>query len=113
MTVPSEQRITAEYLPSQSPNRNPSDLNDVIGYLMATQRYAMETRGIERELKLAPDIPIAEVFRKKYGMRAGSVTGAGNFIPPYTPPDENGQSAITPYGGAVSAFSQSKRTWLA
>ena len=33
------------------------DLNDVIGYLMATQRYAMETRGIERELKLAPNLP--------------------------------------------------------
>ena len=33
------------------------DLNDVIGYLMATQRYAMETRGIQRELDLAPSLP--------------------------------------------------------
>jgi two-component system NtrC family sensor kinase len=33
------------------------DLNDVIGYLMATQRYAMETRGIARELNLAPSLP--------------------------------------------------------
>ncbi len=33
------------------------DLNDVIGYLMATQRYAMETRGIEREVNLEPDLP--------------------------------------------------------
>src|SRR5688500_13494983 len=33
------------------------DLNDVIGYLMATQRYAMETRGIEREVHLAPNLP--------------------------------------------------------
>jgi CO/xanthine dehydrogenase Mo-binding subunit len=32
------------------------------------------------------------VFRKKYGMRAGSVMGAGNFIPPYTAPDANGQT---------------------
>jgi CO/xanthine dehydrogenase Mo-binding subunit len=44
------------------------------------------------ELKLPAGTAIADVFRKKYGMRAGSVTGAGNFIPPYTPPDENGQS---------------------
>src|SRR3954468_3317355 len=44
------------------------------------------------ELHLPADAPIADVFKKKYGMRAGSVTGAGNFIPPYTPPDENGQS---------------------
>ena len=33
------------------------DLNDVIGYLMATQRYAMETRGIEREVTLEPNLP--------------------------------------------------------
>ena len=33
------------------------DLNDVIGYLMATQRYAMETRGIEREVHLASSLP--------------------------------------------------------
>src|SRR3954466_3487226 len=32
------------------------------------------------------------MFRKKYGMRAGSVMGAGNFIPPYKAPDENGQT---------------------
>ena len=31
-------------------------------------------------------------------MRAGSITGAGNFIPPYTPPDENGQTEnATPF----------------
>ena len=33
------------------------DLNDVIGYLMATQRYAMETRNIAREVRLAPHLP--------------------------------------------------------
>ncbi len=41
----------------ESQQRERIDLNDVIGYLMATQRYAMETRGIERELKLAADLP--------------------------------------------------------
>ena len=44
------------------------------------------------ELGLAADTPIADVFRKKYGMRAGSIVGVGSFIPPYTPPDENGQT---------------------
>jgi CO/xanthine dehydrogenase Mo-binding subunit len=47
---------------------------------------------LKSELQLPPDTAIADVFKKKYGMRAGSVTGAGNFIPPYTPPDENGQT---------------------
>ena len=44
------------------------------------------------ELGLAADAPIADVFKKKYGMRAGSIMGVGSFIPPYTPPDENGQT---------------------
>ena len=47
---------------------------------------------LKRELRLPADTPVAEVFKKKYGMRAGSVMGTGNFIPPYTPPDDNGQS---------------------
>lgn len=33
------------------------DLNDVIGYLLATQRYAMETRGIQRDVQLEPSLP--------------------------------------------------------
>jgi CO/xanthine dehydrogenase Mo-binding subunit len=47
---------------------------------------------LRKELALPADCPVADVFRKKYGMRAGSVLGVGNFIPPYTPPDENGQT---------------------
>ncbi len=53
---------------------------------------------LKRELGLPAETPVADVFRKKYGMRAGSVTGVGNFIPPYTPPDENGQTEnATPF----------------
>ncbi len=33
------------------------DLNDVIGYLMATQRYAMETRNIARDVRLSSQLP--------------------------------------------------------
>ena len=42
---------------AEGEQRERVDLNDVIGYLMATQRYAMETRGIERAVDLAPDLP--------------------------------------------------------
>jgi CO/xanthine dehydrogenase Mo-binding subunit len=53
---------------------------------------------LKRELGLPVETPVADVFRKKYGMRAGSVMGVGNFIPPYTPPDENGQTEnATPF----------------
>src|SRR3954465_3221012 len=47
---------------------------------------------LRAELGPPADCAIADVFRKKYGMRAGSVMGAGNFIPPYKAPDENGQT---------------------
>ena len=51
------------------------------------------------------NVPIAEVFRKKYGMQAGNIIGTGSFIPTYVPPDhDTGQSAnVTPFwmvGGA-------------
>jgi CO/xanthine dehydrogenase Mo-binding subunit len=59
---------------------------------LAAQDALRQINQLKSELRLAPDTAIADVFRKKYGMRAGSVMGGGNFIPPYTPPDENGQT---------------------
>jgi len=59
---------------------------------LAAEDARAQLDALRKQLGLAPDTPIADIFRKKYGMRAGSVTGVGNFIPPYTPPDENGQS---------------------
>ena len=59
---------------------------------LAAEDAMKKINELKRELQLPPDTAIADVFRKKYGMRAGSVTGAGNFIPPYAPPDENGQT---------------------
>src|SRR5207237_3810428 len=58
---------------------------------LAAEDARAQLERLKKELGLAPDTPVADVFRKKYGMRAGSVTGVGNFIPPYTPPDANGQ----------------------
>jgi CO/xanthine dehydrogenase Mo-binding subunit len=65
---------------------------------LAAEDAARKLNELKTELGLPADTAIADVFRKKYGMRAGSVTGAGNFIPPYTPPDENGQTEnATPF----------------
>ena len=49
--------------------------------------------------------PPADLFKKKYGMQAGTIVGVGSFIPDYASPStENGQSEkITPFwmvGGA-------------
>src|SRR5204863_400344 len=59
---------------------------------LAAEDAKRQLEQLRRELSLPADCPVAEVFKKKYGMRAGSVMGGGNFIPPYTPPDENGQT---------------------
>jgi CO/xanthine dehydrogenase Mo-binding subunit len=65
---------------------------------LAAEDALRKLNELKAELGLPPDTAIADVFRKKYGMRAGSITGAGNFIPPYTPPDENGQTEnATPF----------------
>jgi CO/xanthine dehydrogenase Mo-binding subunit len=65
---------------------------------LAAQDALNKLNQLKAELKLPADTVIADVFKKKYGMRAGSVMGAGNFIPPYTPPDENGQTEnATPF----------------
>ena len=65
---------------------------------LAAEDALKKINDLREELQLPPDTAIADVFRRKYGMRAGSVTGTGSFIPPYTPPDENGQTGnATPF----------------
>ena len=59
---------------------------------LAAEDARDQLAGLRKELGLPADCAVADVFRKKYGMRAGSVLGVGNFIPPYTPPDDNGQT---------------------
>ncbi|MFN2643436.1 MAG: xanthine dehydrogenase family protein molybdopterin-binding subunit, partial [Burkholderiales bacterium] len=65
---------------------------------LAAQDAKRQLEQLRRELGVPAEAGIADIFRKKYGMRAGSVMGGGNFIPPYTPPDENGQTEnATPF----------------
>jgi CO/xanthine dehydrogenase Mo-binding subunit len=59
---------------------------------LAAQDAAEKMKALRQELGLAPDAPAKEVFKKKFGMSAGSVVGSASFIPSYTPPDANGQT---------------------
>jgi len=70
----------------------------------AVRRAAEDARdkllALAREVGVSVETtPIAEVFRKKYGMQAGNIVGTGSFIPTYAPTDHNtGQSAnVTPF----------------
>jgi CO/xanthine dehydrogenase Mo-binding subunit len=53
------------------------------------------------------NLPIAELFRRKYGMQAGTVVGSGSYLPSYVPPDHvTGQTPnATPFwmvGGSAA-----------
>jgi CO/xanthine dehydrogenase Mo-binding subunit len=57
---------------------------------LAAEDALMKLNALRSELSLAADCPVAEIFKKKYGMQAGSVVGAGSYIPSYKSPDANG-----------------------
>ena len=43
-------------------------------------------------------LPLADLFRKKYGMQAGNIVGTGTYKPDYIPPDGDGLTAnATPF----------------
>src|SRR5438067_12872157 len=53
------------------------------------------------------NLPIAELFRRKYGMQAGTVIGSGSYLPSYVSPDHaTGQTPnATPFwmvGGSAA-----------
>ena len=54
---------------------------------LAAEDARAKLRALAAEVGLTAETPIADVFRKKYGMQAGNVIGTGSFIPSYTPPD--------------------------
>jgi CO/xanthine dehydrogenase Mo-binding subunit len=62
--------------------------------------------ALARELGLpeGSNVPVAELFQKKYKMQAGNIIGTGSYIPSYVPPDASGQTPeATPFwmvGGA-------------
>jgi CO/xanthine dehydrogenase Mo-binding subunit len=68
-------------------------------------RAKLKALAEEVGLPAGTNYPFAEIFRRRYGMRAGNVIGAGTFIPSYKPTDSaTGQSDnVTPFwmiGGA-------------
>src|SRR5690348_9837351 len=66
----------------------------------AVKRAAEDARAkieaLKAELGLPPgsNIPVAELFRRKYGMQAGNVVGVGSFVPSYASPDH--ETGLTP-----------------
>src|SRR5439155_19736003 len=57
---------------------------------LAAEDAVRKLNELRAELGLPPDCPVADVFRKKYGTRAGSVMSGGDLIAAYTAADQNG-----------------------
>jgi CO/xanthine dehydrogenase Mo-binding subunit len=62
-------------------------------------RQKLEALAAEVGLPPGSNVPVRELFLRKYKMQAGNVIGTGSFIPPYTSPDhDTGQSDnVTPF----------------
>src|SRR5262249_56582894 len=55
----------------------------------AAEEAAGKLRAPAREggVPEGTNVPVAELFRRKYGMQAGNVIGVGSFLPSYAPPE--------------------------
>jgi CO/xanthine dehydrogenase Mo-binding subunit len=66
----------------------------------AVRRAAEEVKAklaamaAEAGVPAGSNLPIAEIFRRKYGMQAGTIVGSGSFVPDYVPPDHD--TGLTP-----------------
>jgi CO/xanthine dehydrogenase Mo-binding subunit len=57
-------------------------------------RARLAALGAETGVPAGTNLPIAELFRRKYGMQAGTIIGTGSYIPTYVPPDP--ETGLTP-----------------
>jgi CO/xanthine dehydrogenase Mo-binding subunit len=67
---------------------------------LAAEDARNKLAALARELGLpeGSNVPVAELFQKKYKMQAGNIIGTGSYIPSYVPPDPNGQTPeATPF----------------
>src|SRR5882672_10485714 len=73
---------------------------------LAAEDAKNKIAALARELGVpeGSNIPVAELFQKKYKMQAGNIIGTGSYIPNYVPPNASGQTPeATPFwmvGGA-------------
>jgi CO/xanthine dehydrogenase Mo-binding subunit len=73
---------------------------------LAAEDAQSKIAALAAELGVAPgsNLPIAELFRRKYGMQAGNIVGFGSYMADYEKPDvETGLSAkISPFWGVAA-----------
>jgi CO/xanthine dehydrogenase Mo-binding subunit len=63
---------------------------------LAAEEARQKLAALAAETGVPPgaNLPVAELFRRKYGMQAGTVVGSGSYLPDYVPPDHD--TGLTP-----------------
>ena len=63
---------------------------------LASEDVRVKIRALETELGLpaGTNVPVTELFKRKYGMKAGNIVGVGSFVPSYKSPDHD--TGLTP-----------------
>ena len=67
---------------------------------LAAEEAGAKVAALRRELSEpeGSNAPLADLFRKKYGMQAGNIVGTGTYKPDYIPPDDSGLTTnATPF----------------
>jgi CO/xanthine dehydrogenase Mo-binding subunit len=67
---------------------------------LAAEEARAKIAALRRELgePEGSNAPLADLFRKKYGMQAGNIVGTGTYKPDYIPPDADGLTTnATPF----------------
>jgi len=57
-------------------------------------RAKLDALAAELSLPAGSNLPVGEIFKKKYGMQAGNIIGTGSFVPSYMPMDHD--TGLTP-----------------
>jgi len=76
---------------------------------LAAEDARRKIAELAKELGLPPgtNLPLSEMFRRRYGMQAGNIIGTGSFIPDYEKPDADGQSRkATPFWGVAASAAE-------
>ena len=90
---------TAPYDMGTLGSRSTFHMGNAVRRAAEDARDRLAALAAEAGLPAGTNYDVRELFRKRYGMQAGNVIGAGIFIPPYAPPDPaTGQSPdVTPF----------------
>ena len=82
---------------------------------LAAAEAKTKLAALAAETGVPPDtnLPVAELFRRKYGMQAGTVVGSGSYLPSYAPPDRTWFRPVRGRGCGPTASSRSPggRSW--